>query len=297
MGACAGGYPRRVPEIRAATVDDVEHVFELLDARSRAAFGRSEVSRPLVEAELRRSIDDRFVAEDGGKVVGYAHVRSNDVVVATGDAATADDLLARTEERARERGVGLIEATVVAQDAPFHALVERAGFAHDRDILRMWRVLDGDVDAPVWPGDVTVRAYEDGDAASVKSLLDAAYTWDARYVPQSLDKWLAYMTHHDEFDPSLWFLVERNGELVGCALHWKEDRRRGWLKDIAVDERIRGAGVGRSLVRHGLLAYSGRAVERVGLKVDAANPTGAPALYAREGFVTDHRFEIWRKAL
>ena len=35
----------------------------------------------------------------------------------------------------------------------------------------------------------------------------------------------------------------------------------------------------------------------VGLKVDASNPTGAPGLYAREGFVVDQHLEIWRKAL
>jgi ribosomal protein S18 acetylase RimI-like enzyme len=105
------------------------------------------------------------------------------------------------------------------------------------------------------------------------------------------------MTDHDEFDPSLWFLVERDGELVACALHWKEHNRRGWLKDIAVRESARGTGLGRSLVRHGLLAYSDRGVERVGLKVDEANPTGAAGLYAREGFVIDQHLEIWRKAL
>jgi ribosomal protein S18 acetylase RimI-like enzyme len=287
-----------VPEIRAATVDDAEQVFELLDARSRAAFGRSEVSRRFVEAELARSIDDRFVAEAGGRVVGYAHVSpTRSVVVATGDAAIADSLLAHVEERARERGADAIEATVVARDAPFRALVERAGFAHDGDILRMWRVLDGDVDPPRWPDGLVLRTYEDGDAARVKSLLDTAYEWDAHYVPRSLEAWLAFMTDHDEFDPSLWFLVERDGELVACALHWKEQARRGWLKDIAVTESARGAGLGKSLVRHGLRAYADRDVERVGLKVDAANPTGAAALYEREGFVTDQRLEIWRKAL
>jgi ribosomal protein S18 acetylase RimI-like enzyme len=287
-----------VPEIRAATVDDAEQVFELLDARSRAAFGRSEVSRRFVDAELARSIDDRFVAEAGGRVVGYAHLLpTQQVVVATGDAAIADSLLAHVEERARERGADAIEATVVAQDALFHALVERAGFAHDGDILRMWRVLDGDVDAPRWPDGLVLRTYEDGDAARVKSLLDTAYEWDAHYVPRSLEAWLAFMTDHDEFDPSLWFLVERDGELVACALHWKEQARRGWLKDIAVTESARGAGLGKSLVRHGLRAYADRDVERVGLKVDAANPTGAAALYEREGFVTDQRLEIWRKAL
>jgi len=39
---------------------------------------------------------------------------------------------------------------------------------------------------------------------------------------------------------SLWFLVERDGELVACAIHWKEHGRRGWLKDIAVHASERG---------------------------------------------------------
>jgi len=287
-----------VPEIRAATVDDGELVFELLDARSRAAFGRSEVSRPLVLGEIRRSVEDRFVATDGARLVGYAHVRpGGEIVVATVEAATADALLAAVEERARAKGVKGIEATVVSQDVPFHSLVARAGFVHDRVILRMWRRLDHPVAAPVWPDDVTVRGYRDADAAPVKALLDEAYTWDAGYVPMSHDAWLGYMTDHDEFDPSMWFVVERGGEVVACALHWKEDRGRGWLKDIAVRAGARGAGIGKSLVRHGLCAYAERGAERVGLKVDAANPTGAVDLYTREGFVADQRYETWRKAL
>lgn len=287
-----------MPEIRAATVDDAEQVFELLDARSRAAFGTSEVSKPLVLAELGRSVDDRFVAEQDGRVVGYAHVRpTNDIVVATGDAATADALLASVEDRARAHDVAAIEAAVVAQDVPFRSLVQRAGFVHERVVLRMWRTLDEDVAAPTWPEGVTVRTYDDEDGHDVKALLDEAYAWDAHYAAQSYDAWRSYMTDHDEFDASLWFLVERNDALVACALHWKEHNRRGWLKDIAVHESMRGRGLGKSLVRHGLHAYADRGVERVGLKVDAANPTGAPGLYAREGFVIDQHLEIWRKAL
>jgi predicted N-acetyltransferase YhbS len=298
MGAWAGGYPRRVPEIRAATVDDAEHVFELLDARSRAAFGGSEVSKPLVLGEIRRSVEDRFVAEENGRVVGYAHVRpAHDVVVATGDGDTANALLAAVEERARTREIAAIEATVVAADAPFHSLVQRAGFVHERVILRMWRLLDEEIAAPTWLAGVTVRTYDDRDGHKVKTLLDDAYSWDAHYAPQSYDAWRAHMTEHDEFDPSLWFVVERSGEIVACALHWKEHNRRGWLKDLAVHESMRGAGLGKSLVRHGLLAYAQRGVERVGLKVDEANPTGAPGLYAREGFVIDQHLEVWRKAL
>jgi mycothiol synthase len=299
MGACAGGYPRRVPEIRAATVDDAGQVFELLDARSRAAFGSSEVSRPLVEAELRRSVADRFVATDGnGRLVGYGHLSpANDVVVATADANIAAALLERIEERGQTRGVVAVEASVAAEDRPFHTLVEQSGFSHTRSVLRMWRVIDDGIPAAAGPDDVTVRTYEDAYGERVKKLLDDAYAWDDQYAPQSYDKWVTYMTDHDEFDPSLWFLAERDGELVACALHWREQRRRGWLKDLAVHERARGAGLGKALIRHGLHAYAERGVERVGLKVDDANPTGAIDLYLREGFVTDQRLEIWRKSL
>lgn len=287
-----------MPEIRAATVDDAEQVFELLDARSRAAFGSSEVSRPLVLGEIGRSVEDRFVAEQNGRLVGYAHVRpTHDVVVATDESKTADALLACVEERARARDISAIEATVVAADVPFHSLVQRSGFAHERVILRMWRLLDEAVSAPAWLAGVTVRTFEDRDGPKVKALLDEAYAWDPHYAPLSYDEWRDYMTGHDEFDPSLWFLVERNRAIVACALHWKEQNGRGWLKDIAVHESMRGAGIGKSLIRHGLLAYGQRGVERVGLKVDEANPTGAPGLYAREGFVIDQHLEIWRKAL
>ncbi len=40
-----------------------------------------------------------------------------------------------------------------------------------------------------------------------------------------------------------------------------------------------------------------RGAQRVGLKVDANNPTGALELYARVGFVTDRRYGIWTRSL
>lgn len=105
------------------------------------------------------------------------------------------------------------------------------------------------------------------------------------------------MTQHAEFDPALWFLVERDGALVACALHWKESEGRGWVKDIVVRESERGHGLGKALLRQAFGAYKTRGVDRVGLKVDSTNPTGAPQLYEREGFVIDQRLGIWHKRL
>jgi ribosomal protein S18 acetylase RimI-like enzyme len=69
------------------------------------------------------------------------------------------------------------------------------------------------------------------------------------------------------------------------------------VKDIVVRESERGRGLAKALLQHAFRAYAERGADRVGLKVDATNPTGARQLYERLGFVTDQRLEIWQKEL
>ena len=284
-------------EIRPSTAADFDPVFELLSARSRAAFGSSEIQRD----QLRHSwgLAETWVADERGTIVGYAALTSaHELSHAAVDPAVGDALLARVEERARERGFEHLEVTIVPQDEPLTALAERNGFAHDRDILRMWRTLNGDLPEPRWAPGLVVRPYTDADGERVHALLDEAYAgWDTDYVRRPHTDWLAFMTAHDDFDPDMWFLVERDGELVACALHWKEFQQRGWVKDIVVRESERGNGLGTALLQHAFRAYSKRGATRVGLKVDSTNPTGAPRLYERSGFVTDQRYGIWIKRL
>jgi mycothiol synthase len=168
----------------------------------------------------------------------------------------------------------------------------------DREILRMWRQLDGPLPGPVWADGVAVRAYADADGERVQALLDDEYAgWDRDYVARSHEGWLSFMTKQGDFDPALWFLVERDDELVACALHWKEHQGRGWVKDIVVRKSERRHGLGKALLQHGFREYAARGADRVGLKVDATNPTGALQLYERLGFVTDQRLGIWTKRL
>ncbi|MDX6426230.1 MAG: hypothetical protein QOD52_1635, partial [Gaiellaceae bacterium] len=242
---------------------------------------------------------DSWVAAEDGEIVGYAELdAAQDVVHAALDPAVGDALLARVEERARERRFGHVACTAVPEDVALYELMQRSGFTLDREIWRMWRPLYGGLPAPVWVGGVSLRTYEDRDAIALHALLDDSYAgWDRDYVARPHNDWLAFMTEHDEFDPGLWFLVERDGELVACALHWQESRGDGWVKDIVVREGERGHGLGTALLHHGFRAYAERGADRVGLKVDSTNPTGAPQLYERLGFVTDQRLEIWEKQL
>jgi mycothiol synthase len=286
-------------EIRAFGQADFDEVFDLLDSRSRAAFGVSEQNRDVVRQWLAVPGTDGWVAVDDGRVVGHATLsESHDAAITASSPELNDQFLSVVEDRARERGFDNIVVITPREDEPLDALVRRSGFTADREVWRMWRTLQGELPEARWPDGVTVRTYTDADGERVHALLDAAYVgWDTEYVAQSHDGWLAFMTQHDEFDPALWFLVERDGELVGCALHWKEHQQRGWVKDIVVTESERGHGLGTSLLHHALRAYAARGVDQVGLKVDSTNPTGAPQLYKRVGFTTDRRYGTWIKRL
>jgi hypothetical protein len=107
---------------------------------------------------------------------------------------------------------------------------------------------------------IAVRTFAQRDAAAVHNLLGEAYLgWDSRYVPIPHEDWVQLMTSDVEFDATVWWLAERESDLASCALH--EFARRG--------------------------------VARVGLKVDASNPTGAVGLYERLGFSTERRETTW----
>jgi mycothiol synthase len=288
-----------VTDIRDATWDDFDAVFELLDIRSRAAFGISDQKPEFLRQRWEVPTTGKWVAVERGAVVGYAGLdEDQSFVLAAVGPEVGDSLLAHVEDQARVRAFPHVAVVAVPEDVPLYTAVQRNGYTLDREILRMWRMLDGDLPRPNWPEGVAVRSYTDADAEPVHALLDEEYAgWDQSYVQRSHAGWLSFMTAHEDFDPAMWFLVERDGELVACALHWKESQGRGWVKDIVVRKSERGRGLGKALLRHAFRAYAARGADRVGLKVDSTNPTGAPQLYERLGFVTDQRLGIWQKRL
>ena len=303
MGACAQSSQRDVTilrvVIRPATWDDLEGVFDLLSARNRAVFGISDLrfEHLRIDWELPSFTvgADNWVAVEGAHLIGYAALgASHTLVHAAADPGDGDELLARVVARARELGATTLQVTASSHDEALVELAQRHGFALETETIRMWKTLRGDDPPPAWPGGVAVRTYEPRDAEAVHSLLIEAYSaWDARYVPLPHDDWVAWMTSDEEFDPAAWFLAERDGELVACALYWST----GWLKDIAVRASERGRGLGKALLLRGFGEFTRRGAQRIGLKVDAANPTGAIQLYERHGYVADRREGVWTLCL
>jgi ribosomal protein S18 acetylase RimI-like enzyme len=86
------------------------------------------------------------------------------------------------------------------------------------------------------------------------------------------------------------FVAERGGEVVGYAyaglepMSWKDLRAAcGYLHDVFVDERARGAGIGERLVRAACAWLESRGAPRVVLMSAAQNET-AQRLFDRLGF-------------
>jgi ribosomal protein S18 acetylase RimI-like enzyme len=217
-----------------------------------------------------------------------------DEAVVLGSAAQVAPLLERIEARAREEALPQLAFVIPERDEPAWRAYEQSGFTLATEVLKLEVDLDQAPRDASPPDGVTLRTYGDADAHAVRDLLDLAYLgWDETYVPFEHGDWLAFMTEHDGFDPAFWFLAEAAGELAGVCLTWKE----GWIKDLAVAPAERGRGLGEALLRHAFARLYERGVRRIGLKVDAHNPTSALRLYERLGMRVVERYRHYVKKL
>jgi ribosomal protein S18 acetylase RimI-like enzyme len=275
--------------IRQGTWDDFDAAYAIVAGpESRPEHLRARWEMPSFEPEQHL-----WLAQDNGRVTAFGALYAPDEAFARGDVQRIPELLARIEARAREDGLRQLMFVLPHWDDAAQRAYEAAGFEPSTEVLQMEVVLEAAPEPPRFPEGVTVRTYTDDDARAVKELLDAAYNgWDETYVPMQLDDWTAWMTG-DGFDPTCWWLAERDGTLAGVCLTWKE----GWVKDIGVTDEWRGKGLGKALLLHALGEHRRRSTPRVGLKVDAVNPTGAIQLYDRVGFKIAKRLRVLVKKL
>jgi ribosomal protein S18 acetylase RimI-like enzyme len=281
--------------IRVARPDDFDAVAAFLVACSRDVHGVAEIDAGVLRVawalpgfDVER---DSWIAENDGVIVGYAAVGAGGALtLAAPDFAVATALLDAAQERARERGESALQILVTAHDRATTDAIASYGFEGERSGMRMWVGLTDLPARAALPNGITLRTYDASDAASVHALLDRAYeTWDTGYVRVAHEDWVAWMTNDPEFDPTVWFLAERDGRLVGCSLWWSS----GWLKDVGVELSARGNGLGRALVLHGLRELAARGIASAGLKVDSSNPSGAIALYESLGFTPVRVETLW----
>jgi mycothiol synthase len=292
--------------VRAAAVADAAAISELMVAADTVVQGWSD-STALELVEWWRMTDlatNSWVVEDDsvaayGVVIPHGATAETDAFVhpAKTGLGLGSWLLRRGEERVRELGFATVLTWCLAPDAAARALFERSGYREVRRFYRMLVEHEGEPPPPDWPEGFRVSTFELGDAKGFHAALDEAFAEEWNFASEPFDSWAERRINVPEFDPTLWFIVREGNEIAGVLRGDPERGGTGWVGALGVRPRWRKRGLGLALLRHAFGEFYRRGQSRVGLGVDARNPTGATRLYERAGMHATYEAIAFKKEL
>jgi mycothiol synthase len=285
--------------VRHPAMDELESAAAVLNAHSGALYGTDDTSPAELEVAWRApEVEfpaDIFVADRGDELVGYADVipfgRTAWIDVRATDAAAYEPLLEASIRRAETHPTPHIRAFASDQDQAAQEALERVGFEPIRHGFRMMIDLDGELPEPHWPEGFAVRRFREGDEGRFHRGHQESFadTWE--FTPEPFDNWSHWFMGPATFEPEHWFIVEHGEELAAvaiCRISETEDNA-GWVFILGVLPAYRRRGLAMALLQHLFRHFAGAGMKRVGLGVDAENPTGAVALYERAGMYVARR--------
>jgi mycothiol synthase len=292
--------------VRAAAVADAAAISELMVAADTVVQGWSD-STALELVEWWRMTDlatNSWVVEDDavaayGVVIPHGASAETDAFVhpAKTGLGLGSWLLKRGEDRVRELGFATVLTWCLAPDADARALFERWGYSEVRRFYRMLVEHETEPPAPDWPDGFRVSTFERDDARGFHAALDEAFAEEWNFVSEPFDSWAERRINVPEFDPTLWFVVRDGNEIAGVLRGDPERGGTGWVGALGVRPRWRKRGLGLALLRHAFGEFYRRGQSRVGLGVDARNPTGATRLYERAGMHVTYEAIAFKKEL
>jgi len=148
-----------------------------------------------------------------------------------------------------------------------------------------------------FPAGIELRPFEkDTQAYLVFQAEDEAFHDHWGHTPGNFDNWRLRKLGREEFDPSLWHIAWDGDQIAGYA----QTRYRngiGWVGNLGVRRPWRKRGLGEALLLHSFNEFHKRGMLRIGLGVDASNPTGATRLYQKVGMHIAVEDVIYEKEL
>lgn len=296
--------------LRAATLDDVEHVVAVINRASQARRGRDEVDANAVEGWWTQPppfdlAGDVVVAVRDGTIVGYGDIgdQANDGSVLWLDVRgeANREVHAELERRAlaRRRPGGVLRAVVDERDDELRMALEEQAYHRIRSSYRMGIDLAGQAFSPGWPHGAVVRSAAEGvDEPLLYELNERSFEDHWGHTPTPYDEWLHWLHSMGVGDPSLWFIAEVDGTPAGTAIcrpYAHGDPDCGWVSVLGVLPPYRRTGLGTALLTHAFAEFRRRGRLRAELGVDAESTTGAVGLYERAGMRVLWRWDIWER--
>lgn len=293
--------------VRAARKDDLETTAAMLNEHARRLYGVDDMtSEDLLQYWESPDVDfatDVVVAESSdGTILGYADLGLHGEHVWLDVRATEPEalpgLLETIEERAaaRKPEAKLLGYTPDA-DAPLRDLYENAGYSLIRHSFRMRIDLVDDLPAPEWPPGFTVRTMREGEERRFYDAQMASFADTWMFTPDPYESWRHWMVEDSQFDPTLWFVAEKDDDLAGIVIARAPENEPGvgWIRILGVIPDYRQRGLAQALLRHTFGEFASRGFDAVGLGVDAENPTGAVRVYERAGMHVERTNLIFEK--
>jgi mycothiol synthase len=251
---------------------------------------------------------DAWLAEEvDGSLAAYAALHFNDnaevyVRVESRGLGIGSELRRRIEARALERTPEaervLVGQALSSVNEGGRTLLLRAGYTDVRTYWRLVRQLDDDIPPATLPPGVTIRAFErERDAHEAHRVIGAAFEDNFRRRPfESFEEWETHEIDRKAFDPTLWFVAEAEGRIVG-AIVCPDYEDAGWIRMLAVARDWRGRGVGTALLLTAFAEFKRRGRRDSALVVDSWNRTGAKSLYERLGMRLERIHSRFEKEL
>ncbi len=190
----------------------------------------------------------------------------------------------------------VIQDGAVAQDRAAHRLLEEYGYKPVRHFWRMRAPLD-ELAAPADIAGIRVRGFVLGeDDRAFHRAIQESFADHWGFIGRGFDEWAAHRLQEYGFDPGLWWVATEDGEVV-AALMAKIVEAVASIEMLGTRAPWRKRGIGEALLRTSFLELRRRGCDQVLLGVDAANPTGATALYERVGMRVARQFDLFEKRL
>lgn len=282
MNACEA---EETDEVMSA--DDVLHFWHGVDlARDTCLVVAPDGSLAGVVETSRRG-------DDLARVDGYVHPDHEQRGVGT-------RLVELGEQRARELmgGPGRVHSTTLASSEAATSLLERRGYRDARHFLRMVIDLDDQPPPePQWPEGLDARPFEEEHARAFHEALEEAFAAEWGHAFERYEDWRARRIDVEDFDPTVWRAVWDGEQIAAVILVDAERFGMGWVASVGVRRPWRRRGLGENLLRWAFRELHARGERRVGLGVDAENPSGATRLYEKVGMRVIWDAVVWERVI
>ena len=290
--------PDDFPALAAFLADDET---ELFGRPSRV--GVADVTAWLSGPDLA---NDTWQFEEDGRLVAAGWVeKHDDTGIAVGivhrewrGRGLGTELVDRSEERLRALGVGRVHAVTLAPDVAANPLLTRRGYGEVRRFWEMTIELGDDAPPePQLPEGFRIEPFSTESARAFHAALEEAFAEHWEFEPTPFEKWWERQIAKPDHDPSLWFLIRTDEDVVAATRNDPERSGGGWIGAIGVRPACRGRGLAKALLLQSFGEFHRRGQRRVGLGVDSENASGATKLYESVGMVVDSEQVVWEKEL